>query len=150
MYKRQGYIMSRRQGPASTLISHDFVQRNGISTRTPCEQKRQLIYTWYIILSIYIEGIPWDAISTPGPYPAGLSCPGIKRYYLYGIWPPRDYTGRELAINGLNGICFTRYSHDGIPRFLLVRDPATALLPGTGSSHDGTKRDYLGVIRRPR
>ena len=34
------------------------------------------------------QGIPRDAFSTLGRYPAGFSHPGVKRYYVYGMWPP--------------------------------------------------------------
>ena len=80
------------------------------------------------------RGITWDAFSTPGRYPAGLSYPGTKRYYyLYGMWPPRDVFVRE------RDLCFTAARE----RDSMIR-AGTSLCGHTGFRiyHGTTERDY--------
>lgn len=87
-----------------------------------------------------------------GPYPAGISYSGTSRYILVRIcmvsgntpwgWFPgtryshhgtqRDNFVRDLATTELEGT----YEYDVL---LFVRDPTTAVPPGTGSSHNWTK-----------
>ena len=80
------------------------------------------------------QGMPQESFSTPGPYPAGShGTPCIRPGHCGTprdgiIQQPRDSTG-----------CYLRDLTRRDSTALFVLDPVTAVLPGTGSSHVGTK-----------